>query len=396
MATSAGRMRSAVHTVVATQRFESLGKAAASQARRFDDAADRGDVPALLEELAAEPEIIARGNHSYSALHRAAERGHTDAVYTLLLHGADAPEVLNACTSVGGNTPLHLAAQRGSVGVVLKLLKARALAVDVRNDRGMTAAQVAEYAGYAEIVSLLQAPRAPAELSPVGGYSTPRTPRSGQPSEGEPPLSPALARLQRDKRAYQAMEVRSASRDSPPGLGAGDRKLSPTRHDLAMAQQESELRHSLARLPGSPRRTSSTSGGVGARSREPSRRREASDRWQLERSAQLVLTDAQQKARDAQRLHGNVVKSRSSSAGSPRIEPFTGFSEDLRRHRQRQRSERTALEGQRVQRKTEAVTREHAAVAPPSSSKMAKKMRSPVRVSSSSHFVGLQLRRLCA
>jgi hypothetical protein len=387
---TAGRMRSAVHTVVATQKFANLGKTAASQARRFDDAADRGDVPALLEELAAEPKIISRGNHSYSALHRAAERGHTDAVYTLLLHGADAPEVLNACTSVGGNTPLHLAAQRGSVGVVRKLLKARALAVDVRNDRGMTAAQVAEYAGHAEIVGLLQTPRASAELSPVGGYSTPRTPRSAQPSEGEPPLSPALARLQRDKRMYQAIEIRSASREPLSGDSAGDGELSPTRHDLDIARQESDLRHSLARLPGAPRGTNSASAGIGARSREPSRRREASHRWQLELSAQMVLTDAQQKARDAQRLHANVVKGRSSSAGSPRIEPSTGFGEELRRHRQRQRSERTALEGQRVQRKTEAVIREHAAVAPPSSSTTSKKMRSPVRLASPSRFVGLR------
>ena len=257
----AARMRVAVRTVVAAQLMESAG-AAAGQARRFDDAADRGDVPALLEELAADPDIVSRGNHRYTALHRAAERGHTDAVYTLLLHGADAPEVLNATTSVGGNTPLHLAAQRGSAGVVRKLLKARMLAVNARNDRSMTAAQVAEYAGYAEIVSLLQAPRPSAELSPVGAYSTPRTQRTPQLSEGEPPLSPALARLERDARVYRAISLRSASDESPGGGSAGDRELSPTRRDLDTSWQESELRHSLAEFSGSPRRTRSASGGT--------------------------------------------------------------------------------------------------------------------------------------
>lgn len=66
----ATRMRAAVHTVLATN---VLGKAASdARARRIDEAADRGDVPALLEELGAEPTILEREahRHSYSALHR--------------------------------------------------------------------------------------------------------------------------------------------------------------------------------------------------------------------------------------------------------------------------------------------------------------------------------------
>jgi hypothetical protein len=349
------RMRAAVHTVVATQAFANAATDARS--RCLDDAADRGDIPALLQELAADPEILSRSSHSYSALHRAAERGHTDAVHTLLLHGADAPNILNARTGVGGNTPLHLAAQRGSIGVVQKLLNASALEVDATNDRGMTAAQVAEYAGRDDIVSVLLAPRELGALSPTGGYSTPRTPR---PSEGEPPLSPALARLERDARA---LALRSQSAETP---SEADGELSPTRQELDVAHQAAELRHSLAGFSGAPRRTNSA-GAIGARSREPSRKREASQRWQLEASAHAAVTDAQKKAQNLVRLHENAAKGVSSSAGASRVAPHTGFSEELRRHRERARSERNALEGQRVQRKMEEVTRKHAAEAPPSS-----------------------------
>lgn len=314
---------------------------------RIDEAAERGDVHALLQELGEQPALLRRGRHSYSALHRAAERGHVDAVQTLLRHGADAPGLLNGRTREGGHTPLHLAAQRGSIGVVRKLLDTPALEVDARNEKGLTASQLAEYAGHSHVATLLLSPRK-AALSPAAG---------GHPSEGEPPLSPAMARLERDAQALRA------ERSSSSG------ELSPLRQALKVEQESEVLRHSLAEYPGSPRRAVSACSprsGIGAASRHPSRLREASQRWQLEVSAHNTVTDGQRKAQHLAQHDENVIKSRTSSVGAARVTPSTGLSEDLRRHRERSRTERTALEGQRIQRNAEHVTRKHTKEAPPS------------------------------
>jgi hypothetical protein len=62
----------------------------------------------------------------YTALHRAAERGHEEVVGFLIKKGAD----VNATANFGW-TPLHVAAQRGALSAVKRLVKAGAK-VDAR------------------------------------------------------------------------------------------------------------------------------------------------------------------------------------------------------------------------------------------------------------------------
>lgn len=126
-------------------------------------AAQKGDSDGIRAALRKNPDVLNTKGESrgYTALHWASIRGHTDAVRTLLLAGAD-QEAKNARQS----TPLVLAAWKGHFEVVRELLAAcghdggltgPCLHLDEPNEGGMTPLAWAAREGHADIASLLVA-----------------------------------------------------------------------------------------------------------------------------------------------------------------------------------------------------------------------------------------------
>ena len=101
--------------------------------------------------LAAGADVNARSANPFSVLpiHSATAGNHDDVVAVLIDAGAD----VNA-TQRHGWTPLHGAAQNGSVASVERLLTAGADPA-ARNDDGTTAIELAQAAGHEEIVARL-------------------------------------------------------------------------------------------------------------------------------------------------------------------------------------------------------------------------------------------------
>ena len=87
--------------------------------RRLRDACERGDLAAVNAEIAKGVDVNDDCGASWTALHRAAERGRLPVVRALLQAGADGSMV----TKTGGTTALALAAERGYVEVVRELMK---------------------------------------------------------------------------------------------------------------------------------------------------------------------------------------------------------------------------------------------------------------------------------
>ena len=90
-------------------------------AARLRAGAERGDIAAISVQLLAAPGDVDVGGRKtgQTALHRACDRGHVDAVRLLLQHGAS-PDTL----STAGQTSLHLAAAKGHLAIVRMLLEA--------------------------------------------------------------------------------------------------------------------------------------------------------------------------------------------------------------------------------------------------------------------------------
>jgi len=120
--------------------------------RDFLSAASQGNV-AKLNELVDKVNVDARlSEDGETALHRAASRGHLNAVALLLDHGAKVD-----ATDGEDVTPLILASYRGQTDVV-KLLLERGAAVNAREKRnGLSSLSHAVGRGEKELVSVLLA-----------------------------------------------------------------------------------------------------------------------------------------------------------------------------------------------------------------------------------------------
>ena len=93
-----------------------------ARAQTVLDAAQAGDGATLVTLLASGADVNAAAGDGMTALHLAAEHGHSEVVGTLLDGGAD----VSAVTRIGSYTPLHLAGRRGDGAAVEALLRAGA------------------------------------------------------------------------------------------------------------------------------------------------------------------------------------------------------------------------------------------------------------------------------
>jgi ankyrin repeat protein len=113
-------------------------------------AADQGNsnVVRLLLEQGASVDVVEK-TAGYTPLHYAAAHGYADLCEMLIRFGSD-PDMLT------GNldSPLHLAIEKGRVGVVAVLLKYHAR-LDIKNRNGMTPMQQAEHLQNREIANLI-------------------------------------------------------------------------------------------------------------------------------------------------------------------------------------------------------------------------------------------------
>ena len=111
----------------------------------------RPEVARLLLDRGADPNAWATGDLSVQPLHSAVAGGHEEVAAMLIHDGADidAPQRL-------GYTPLMGAAQNGMAATV-QLLLARGADPRARNDDVLTAAELAERAGHAEVAATIQA-----------------------------------------------------------------------------------------------------------------------------------------------------------------------------------------------------------------------------------------------
>jgi ankyrin repeat protein len=134
-------------------------------------AARQGDLNALERSIASGAAPNSRNRLGKTALLIAAEKGNLDMAQRMLAAGADVN-----LASLEGVTPLMAAAFGGHAaiaaayeqrltalmwaagqgqGEAVKLLLARGAKTDLRDDRGLTAAQIAQQAGHAQIAQAL-------------------------------------------------------------------------------------------------------------------------------------------------------------------------------------------------------------------------------------------------
>ena len=113
-------------------------------------AADQGNsnVVRLLLEQGALVDVVEKAA-GYTPLHYAAAHGYADLCEMLIRFGADSDML--TCNQ---DSPLHLAIEKGQVGVVCVLLKYRAR-LDIKNRTGMTPLQQAQHLQNREIVNLI-------------------------------------------------------------------------------------------------------------------------------------------------------------------------------------------------------------------------------------------------
>lgn len=109
----------------------------------------KSDAARLLLMRGADPDAVGTGWMTGTALHSAVSGRHHDVAAILLDAGAD-PDLRQAM----GWTPLHGAAHNGEIRTV-ELLLAHGAAVDVVDDDGITASEMARSEGHDEIAELL-------------------------------------------------------------------------------------------------------------------------------------------------------------------------------------------------------------------------------------------------
>lgn len=154
--------------------------------RLITEAAASGDVEAVRDLLAAEPDLVhAHSSDGWTPLHLAAHFGHRQIAELLLAHGADvharATNDLGTTplmwaimgqdaaavtlliehgadineTTTAGSTPLHKAAMAGNAALV-RLLLAGGAQVNARNSGGQTPLAHALFNRHDEVVVLLE------------------------------------------------------------------------------------------------------------------------------------------------------------------------------------------------------------------------------------------------
>lgn len=95
------------------------------------------------------------GALNYTPVHEAVAASKYEVLEYLLTKARDASKVVNARTSSGGYTPLHLAASCGSSEAVMILLRHKA-DISIRDDYGKTPKETAELSSKSRIVRLLR------------------------------------------------------------------------------------------------------------------------------------------------------------------------------------------------------------------------------------------------
>ena len=116
------------------------------------DAARNGDVEAVRSLLSEGADVNAAQGDGMTALHWAAELGHTAVADLLLSVGAD----VGAKTRIGSYTPLHLASRSGNGPIASALLDAGANPQATTTNSGVTPLHLAAAAlGAAEVVTEL-------------------------------------------------------------------------------------------------------------------------------------------------------------------------------------------------------------------------------------------------
>ena len=109
-------------------------------AHEIHTAAENGDLATVTEMIERDPSILESSNDAGSTpLHIACEKGNLDMALYLLGAGADPLAGDNE-----NSTPLHLAAIGGNVRIV-ELLLEKNVAVDIKDDNGMTPLLFAGY-----------------------------------------------------------------------------------------------------------------------------------------------------------------------------------------------------------------------------------------------------------
>ena len=133
------------------------------------DAARQGDAEAVLELLDGGADVNAAQGDGMTALHWAAERGHTAIAEHLISVSAD----LSARTRIGSYMPLHLAARGGHGGLVRLLLEAGSDPAAVTTNSGVTPLHLAAAAigGEDAVAALLRYGADPNALEQSAGQT---------------------------------------------------------------------------------------------------------------------------------------------------------------------------------------------------------------------------------